>query len=149
MKHFALWQPFKKCQCIERVFTSRNASGVRQLRFQKILIVRETSGNRHVTGRILLSQAFRALAKIWHPDKGGNAERFGRLQASFEILSDPKKRAVYDTWAKELQFRYVRGVVAKVAYTSAVHTCLYPVVPRRTCCKETLVPKGYSVRSTG
>ncbi len=26
-------------------------------------------------------------------------------QAAFEVLIDPKQRAVYDTWAKELQFR--------------------------------------------
>ena len=60
------------------------------------------------------AQAFRALAKVQHPDKGGDADQFGRLQRSFEILADPKRRAVYDTWAKELQFRYVRGVAAKV-----------------------------------
>lgn len=64
--------------------------------------------------RVITLQAFRAQARVHHPDKGGDAEQFGRLQRSFEILSDPKKRAVYDTWAKELQFRYVRGVAAKV-----------------------------------
>lgn len=58
-----------------------------------------------------------------HPDKGGDADLFGRLQRSFEVLSDPKKRAVYDTWAKELQFRYVRGVAAKVR----VHYNLVPL----------------------
>lgn len=35
------------------------------------------------------------------------AKRFAALpQAAFEVLIDPKQRAVYDTWAKELQFRY-------------------------------------------
>ena len=63
---------------------------------------------------MLALQAYRAQARVQHPDKGGDAELFGRLQRSFEILSDPKKRAVYDMWAKELQFRYVRGVAAKV-----------------------------------
>ena len=28
-------------------------------------------------------------------------------QAAFEVLIDPKQRAVYDTWAKELQYRLV------------------------------------------
>lgn len=59
-------------------------------------------------------QAYRDLAKRLHPDKGGNADDFGKLQHAFEILSDPQKRGVYDAWAKELQFRYVRGVAAKV-----------------------------------
>lgn len=50
-------------------------------------------------------QAYRALAKQHHPDKGGDPAAFAALQTAFEVLSDPQKRAVYDTWAKELQFR--------------------------------------------
>ena len=50
-------------------------------------------------------QAYRLLAKRLHPDKGGDPAAFARLQAAFEVLSDPRKRDVYDTWAKELQFR--------------------------------------------
>ena len=64
-------------------------------------------------------QAFRRLAKVHHPDKGGDAVIFGRIQRAFQTLSDPQKRAVYDTWAQELQFRYVRGVAAKVRHASA------------------------------
>lgn len=50
-------------------------------------------------------QAYRALAKRHHPDKGGDPAVFARVQAAFEVLGDPKKREVYDTWAKELQYR--------------------------------------------
>eukprot|EP00887_Chlorella_sp_A99_P002814 scaffold6.g2814.t1 len=53
-------------------------------------------------------QAYRVLAKQHHPDKGGDPVVFARLQLAYETLSDPRKRQVYDTWAKELQFRYVR-----------------------------------------
>lgn len=28
------------------------------------------------------------------------------MRAAFEVLSDPPKRQVYDTWAKQLQFRW-------------------------------------------
>lgn len=52
-------------------------------------------------------QAYRLLAKRHHPDKGGDPAAFAPLQAAFEVLSDPLKRGVYDTWAKELQFRCV------------------------------------------
>ena len=52
-------------------------------------------------------QAYRLLAMRHHPDKGGDPAAFARLQAAFEVLSDPRKREVYDTWAKELQFRCV------------------------------------------
>ena len=72
-------------------------------------------GNRdNSQGALLTSQAFRRLAKVHHPDKGGDAVMFGRIQHAFQVLSDSQKRAVYDTWARELQFRYVRGVAAKV-----------------------------------
>lgn len=33
---------------------------------------------------------------------------FSIIQHSYEVLSDPKRRDVYNTWAKELKFRYVR-----------------------------------------
>ncbi len=61
-----------------------------------------------------LIQAYRDCARRHHPDKGGNAETFAKVQAAFETLSDLKRRAVYDEWAKELEFRYVPGVSRKV-----------------------------------
>ncbi len=61
------------------------------------------------------------LAKKLHPDKGGNAAAFGRLQDAFRILSDPKRRSVYDDWAKELEFRYVRGVAGRVRQVVATY----------------------------
>lgn len=53
-------------------------------------------------------QSYRNLARQHHPDKGGDPALFGRIQHAYEVLSDSKRRHVYDTWAKELQFRYVR-----------------------------------------
>ena len=53
-------------------------------------------------------QAYRLQARRAHPDKpGGSAARFAKVQAAFETLSDPKRRAVYDAWAGELRFRYL------------------------------------------
>jgi len=40
--------------------------------------------------------AYRKLAKSAHPDSGGDAELFGRLQACYELLKDPVRRKVYD-----------------------------------------------------
>ncbi|EIE26510.1 DnaJ protein, partial [Coccomyxa subellipsoidea C-169] len=45
-----------------------------------------------------IKKAYRECARIHHPDKGGSAERFAKVQAAFETLSDPRKRAVYDEW---------------------------------------------------
>jgi len=61
-------------------------------------------------------QAYRSLAKKHHPDRGGTAVEFTQLQHAFEVLSDPRQREVYDTWAKEVQFRYVRGNSSQVSY---------------------------------
>jgi curved DNA-binding protein CbpA len=63
---------------------------------------------------LLGTQAYRALAKVHHPDKGGDGKVFHAIRLAFETLSDPQRRAVYDQWAKELQFRYVPGVASKV-----------------------------------
>lgn len=53
-------------------------------------------------------QAYRLQARRHHPDKpGGSSARFARIQEAFETLADPKRRAVYDTWAKDLRFRYL------------------------------------------
>ena len=40
--------------------------------------------------------AYISLAKIHHPDAGGDPEDFKRLQAAFDLLSDPEKRGLYD-----------------------------------------------------
>jgi DnaJ-class molecular chaperone with C-terminal Zn finger domain len=40
--------------------------------------------------------AYRKAAKGAHPDSGGDAEQFARLQAAFELLKDPVRRRVYD-----------------------------------------------------
>ena len=61
-----------------------------------------------------IKTAYRTLARRAHPDKGGDPGTFGRIQGAYETLIDPQKRAVYDAWAKELQFRYVRSMPAGV-----------------------------------
>lgn len=43
-----------------------------------------------------IKKAYRKLASIHHPDKGGDTATFQKIQAAYEILSDPQKRAEYD-----------------------------------------------------
>jgi curved DNA-binding protein CbpA len=43
-----------------------------------------------------VKSAYRKLAKSAHPDSGGDAEVFGRLQACYDLLKDPVRRKVYD-----------------------------------------------------
>lgn len=40
--------------------------------------------------------AWRKAAKSAHPDSGGDAEHFSRLQLAYELLKDPVRRRVYD-----------------------------------------------------
>ena len=43
-----------------------------------------------------IKKAYRKLAREHHPDKGGDAEQFKKIQGAYEILSDPQKRANFD-----------------------------------------------------
>ena len=48
-----------------------------------------------------LKKAYRKLALINHPDKGGDPEKFKRIQHAYDILSDDKRRMIYDQTGSE------------------------------------------------
>jgi curved DNA-binding protein len=43
-----------------------------------------------------IKRAFRKLASQYHPDKGGDTQKFQQIQAAYEVLGDPARRADYD-----------------------------------------------------
>ena len=43
-----------------------------------------------------IKSAYRLLAKRYHPDTGGDNEKFLALQLAWETLNDPQKKAIYD-----------------------------------------------------
>lgn len=45
-----------------------------------------------------IKRAFRKKAHEYHPDKGGDAEKFKELNEAHQTLSDPEKRRQYDTF---------------------------------------------------
>lgn len=47
-----------------------------------------------------IKKAFRKKALETHPDKGGDTEIFKKINAAYEILSDPEKKIIYDNHGK-------------------------------------------------
>ena len=43
-----------------------------------------------------IKKAYRKLAREHHPDKGGDPEKFKKVQEAYEVLSDPQKRENFD-----------------------------------------------------
>lgn len=51
-----------------------------------------------------IKKAYRRMALRFHPDKNKDAnaeEKFKEIAEAYEVLSDPKKRAVYDKLGEE------------------------------------------------
>ena len=52
-----------------------------------------------------IKKAFREKAKKFHPDAGGDAEKFKKISEAYEILGDDEKRKNYDNFgAKNANF---------------------------------------------
>ena len=43
-----------------------------------------------------LKNAFKKKAMQYHPDKGGDPEKFKQINEAYQNLSDPQKRQMYD-----------------------------------------------------
>lgn len=47
-----------------------------------------------------IKKAYRRLALKYHPDRGGDQEKFKKVNEAYQILSDPQKRSQYDQFGK-------------------------------------------------
>lgn len=58
-----------------------------------------------------IKKAYRKLARTNHPDAGGDEEKFKEINEAYEVLSDDKKRKIYDQYgtANENQIPYGWG----------------------------------------
>jgi len=49
-----------------------------------------------------IKSSYRRLAGVHHPDRGGAAEVFHRIQAAYEAIGDARSRREYDvSWSKK------------------------------------------------
>ena len=69
-----------------------------------------------------IKKAYRKLARTNHPDAGGDEEKFKEINEAYEVLSDKKKRKLYDQYgtADEQRIPYGWGGGAGGAGASAV-----------------------------
>jgi len=58
----------------------------------------ETLGVEKNATKSEIKKAYHKQAKIHHPDRGGDAEKFKEVQAAYEVLSNDDKREVYDKY---------------------------------------------------
>jgi len=50
-----------------------------------------------------IKKAFYKLAHKYHPDKGGDAEKFKEINEAYQVLSDPEKRVQYDKFGTSFE----------------------------------------------
>ncbi|MEQ1644254.1 MAG: J domain-containing protein [Pyrinomonadaceae bacterium] len=50
-----------------------------------------------------IKRAYRAKARVTHPDKGGDAEEFAAVADAYEVLGDPQRKLLYDASGQDRQ----------------------------------------------
>lgn len=66
--------------------------------YYKILDIEKKATNEQI------KKQYRTLAMKYHPDKGGDPEKFKDISEAYEILSNPEKRSQYDNPHSNFQF---------------------------------------------
>lgn len=63
-----------------------------------------------------IKTAYRKLAQEYHPDRGGNAQKFRAIGAAYEVLSDPELRKQFDRGGQAIAFgaRAAREIASDV-----------------------------------
>ena len=73
---------------------NHNVDNVDNEKYYKILGVNKNESKKEI------KKAYHKLAMKYHPDKGGNPEKFKEITTAFETLSDDNKRSNYDKFGE-------------------------------------------------
>ena len=72
-----------------------NGRNVDNTKFYNLLGVEKNADTEQI------KKAYRKKAMQHHPDRGGDEETFKEISRSYEVLSDPQKREIYDQAGEE------------------------------------------------
>ena len=64
-----------------------------------------------------IKKAFKKLAVKYHPDAGGDEEKFKEISEAYEVLSDPKKKKEYDQYLLYGSSPFGRGSGQSYSYS--------------------------------
>lgn len=70
-----------------------------------------------------IKKAYLKCAKLYHPDCGGDPEKFKLIHEAYEILSDEKTRYYYDEWYSNANINY--DLINKPEYNTEEKTFNY------------------------
>lgn len=56
-----------------------------------------------------IKKAYRKLASRHHPDKGGDAEEFKKIQKAYDTLSDPQRKQMFDQFGTDDPQQFQQG----------------------------------------
>lgn len=79
-----------------------------------------------------ITKAYRQLARKYHPDTGGDAEKFKELGEAYEVLKDEEKRRTYDLYGEErLKDGYSTGPTSGMDIPMPGMVNIKPQTPQR------------------
>jgi curved DNA-binding protein CbpA len=83
-----------------------------------------------------IKKAYRKMALKFHPDKNkapGSEEKFKEIAEAYEVLSDKRKREVYDQYGEEGLKGNVCLLIFMFVYYLFDHLCLFVCVFKSVC----------------